>query len=288
VSGSRKRSSPSRFKVTAFQELEAYLTSEINSLGYPKAASFGFCVALVTYNVLAVLEADIRFFNRSPNRLAEVLCVEKTASAASLAVLLCLGLSGIKHLVLPEIAAGLAERGIASLHFDYRSCGESERERGWIDWRSRVDDAFYGLAWLAQNDVIDANHLLMLHVPSRQRRGNQPWSRSTTSFRSVLRFSPPTRRSRQEGEAARCRRLPQPLRAGSTWPASTQCSILIQKMPHAESVEDQYPWSTARTTTPPSSKASNPFLRTRQDRRAGSQFRMPTATISMQGLALPA
>jgi hypothetical protein len=42
---------------TAFQELEAHLHSEINTLGYPKAALFGFCVALVAYNVLAVVKA---------------------------------------------------------------------------------------------------------------------------------------------------------------------------------------------------------------------------------------
>lgn len=45
---------------TAFQELEAHLHSEINSLGYPKAALFGFCVALVTYNVLALVKAALR------------------------------------------------------------------------------------------------------------------------------------------------------------------------------------------------------------------------------------
>jgi len=45
---------------TAFQELEAHLHSEINSLGYPKAALFGFCVALVAYNVLAVVKAALR------------------------------------------------------------------------------------------------------------------------------------------------------------------------------------------------------------------------------------
>jgi Transposase DDE domain len=45
---------------TAFQELEAHLSSEINSLGYPKAALFGFCVALVAYNVLAVVKAALR------------------------------------------------------------------------------------------------------------------------------------------------------------------------------------------------------------------------------------
>ena len=45
---------------TAFQELEVHLHSEINSLGYPKAALFGFCVALVAYNVLAVVKAALR------------------------------------------------------------------------------------------------------------------------------------------------------------------------------------------------------------------------------------
>jgi len=45
---------------TAFQELESHLHSEINSLGYPRAALFGFCVALVAYNVLAVVKAALR------------------------------------------------------------------------------------------------------------------------------------------------------------------------------------------------------------------------------------
>lgn len=45
---------------TLFQELEAHLHSEINTLGYPKAALFGFCVALVAYNALAVVKAALR------------------------------------------------------------------------------------------------------------------------------------------------------------------------------------------------------------------------------------
>lgn len=45
---------------TMFQELEAHLHSEINTLGYPKAALFGFCVALVAYNALAVVKAALR------------------------------------------------------------------------------------------------------------------------------------------------------------------------------------------------------------------------------------
>lgn len=45
---------------TAFKHLEAYFHSEINTLGYPKAALFGFCLALVAYNLLAVVLAALR------------------------------------------------------------------------------------------------------------------------------------------------------------------------------------------------------------------------------------
>jgi IS4 transposase len=45
---------------TAFQHLEAYFHSEINTLGYPKAALFGFCLALVAYNMIAVVMAALR------------------------------------------------------------------------------------------------------------------------------------------------------------------------------------------------------------------------------------
>jgi IS4 transposase len=45
---------------TAFQELEAALNGEIDTLGYPKAALFAFCVALVSYNVLSTVKAALR------------------------------------------------------------------------------------------------------------------------------------------------------------------------------------------------------------------------------------
>ena len=45
---------------TAFAELEATLNGEVNTLGYPKAALFAFCVALVAYNVLSTLKAALR------------------------------------------------------------------------------------------------------------------------------------------------------------------------------------------------------------------------------------
>jgi IS4 transposase len=45
---------------TAFAELEATLSGEVNTLGYPKAALFAFCVALVSYNVLSTVKAALR------------------------------------------------------------------------------------------------------------------------------------------------------------------------------------------------------------------------------------
>jgi IS4 transposase len=44
----------------AFHELTVALNCEVNTLGYPKAALFGFCVAVAAYNVLAVLKAALR------------------------------------------------------------------------------------------------------------------------------------------------------------------------------------------------------------------------------------
>lgn len=44
---------------TAFQRLAEYLNSEINALGYPRAALFGFCVALVAYISMSVVKAAL-------------------------------------------------------------------------------------------------------------------------------------------------------------------------------------------------------------------------------------
>ena len=50
-----------RWKIeTAFQELTKHLNSEINTLGYPKAALFAFSIALIAYNVMSVIQAALR------------------------------------------------------------------------------------------------------------------------------------------------------------------------------------------------------------------------------------
>ena len=45
---------------TMFQQLEAQLHSEVNTLGYPRAALFAFCIALIAYNALGVINAVLR------------------------------------------------------------------------------------------------------------------------------------------------------------------------------------------------------------------------------------
>lgn len=43
-----------------FQDLTVALTCEIRTLGYPKAALFGFCLALVAYNAISLVQAALR------------------------------------------------------------------------------------------------------------------------------------------------------------------------------------------------------------------------------------
>jgi len=45
---------------TMFQELTETLTCEVNTLGYPKAALFGFCLALMAYHAVSVIKAALR------------------------------------------------------------------------------------------------------------------------------------------------------------------------------------------------------------------------------------
>ena len=43
-----------------FLEMTETLTCEINTLGYPKAALFAFCLALMAYNAVSVIKAALR------------------------------------------------------------------------------------------------------------------------------------------------------------------------------------------------------------------------------------
>lgn len=45
---------------TAFQEITETLSCELNTLGYPPAALFAFCLALLAYNAVSLLKASLR------------------------------------------------------------------------------------------------------------------------------------------------------------------------------------------------------------------------------------
>jgi IS4 transposase len=59
---------------TMFQKIESILASEIKTLGYPRAALFSFCVALMGFNVLSMLQAAVETEHgiepRSPEELS--------------------------------------------------------------------------------------------------------------------------------------------------------------------------------------------------------------------------
>lgn len=57
---------------TAFQELTVYLRCEVDTLGYPRAALLGFCVALVAYNVMSTVKAALRAAHGSDKVEADV------------------------------------------------------------------------------------------------------------------------------------------------------------------------------------------------------------------------
>jgi hypothetical protein len=57
---------------TAFGEMAEVLANEINTLAYPKAALFGFCVGLVAYNVLGVVKGALRAAHGAEKVNAEV------------------------------------------------------------------------------------------------------------------------------------------------------------------------------------------------------------------------
>jgi hypothetical protein len=79
---------------TAFQKLTCYLNSEIDTLGYPQAALFGFCLALVAFNLYAVIMAALRATHPT-------LDIDRTISEYSMAGEIAATMNGM-NLFVPE------------------------------------------------------------------------------------------------------------------------------------------------------------------------------------------
>jgi len=61
--------------------------------------------------------------------------------------------------VLEALADELATAGLGTLSLDFRGCGESEGEPGWLDPFMRVEDALHAFAWMTQCPQLDAGRL---------------------------------------------------------------------------------------------------------------------------------
>ena len=103
-------------------------------------------------------QMELRFSNARGEQLAATLQLPE-ASGPHPGVLLCQGLSGVRRLVMPEVAGALAQVGIASLRFDYAGFGDSEGARGWLDPISRAGDAQCALTQLRTQPEVDASRI---------------------------------------------------------------------------------------------------------------------------------
>ena len=101
---------------------------------------------------------ELRFSNERGEQLAASFHAA-SGDAKTPAVLLCQGLSGVRNLVLPEVAQSLEAAGISSMRFDYTGFGDSEGQRGWIDPAGRVSDARCALNVLKSQPEVDAMRL---------------------------------------------------------------------------------------------------------------------------------
>lgn len=76
---------------TAFQKMAESLEGEIKTLGYPKAALFGFCMALVCYNVLSVVRgaaASVHGREAADQLSSYYMCHEVASTAEGMSVIL--------------------------------------------------------------------------------------------------------------------------------------------------------------------------------------------------------
>lgn len=99
------------------------------------------------------MESEVEIVNRNGEKLAAT-WNQAAGSSPTPAVLLCQGLSGVRNLVLPTVAAALGAVGISSIRFDYAGFGDSDGVRGWIDPGKRLEDARFVLAWLLGNQNV--------------------------------------------------------------------------------------------------------------------------------------
>ena len=103
---------------TAFQHLEQNFHSEINTLGYPRAALFSFCMALVAYNIMAVVMAALRIQHgseRVDERVSTYAMTDEVSATyrGMMIAIPAVEWEGFSHLTMAEFAGVLLEMAAA-------------------------------------------------------------------------------------------------------------------------------------------------------------------------------
>lgn len=103
---------------------------------------------------------DVAFYSEGCRLSGHLYLPEKAESEEKLpGVVLAHGFTGIKELILPDVAARLAEGGFAVLAFDYRGFGTSEGQRGRLLAFEQVADIRNAMTFLGTHPRVNAERI---------------------------------------------------------------------------------------------------------------------------------
>jgi pimeloyl-ACP methyl ester carboxylesterase len=97
----------------------------------------------------------VEFFSGPSHRLKAIFCSPNDRPGPFSAVILCNGYMGLKEIYMPQVAAALAEAGIASLAFDYRGFGESEGPRYRLLPMEQIEDIHNAISYIGSRLDVD-------------------------------------------------------------------------------------------------------------------------------------
>lgn len=106
---------------------------------------------------------NINFYSKDSVRLSGDLYIPQFSKPDQKfpAIVLCQGLSGEKHKVLPLVAKEFASAGYVVLAFDYAGCGQSEDRRKctYVFPDERIDDTMSAIAYVNQLPHVDPTRI---------------------------------------------------------------------------------------------------------------------------------
>lgn len=103
---------------------------------------------------------DVAFYSEGYRLSGHLYLPEKIGEDEKMAgVVLAHGFTGIKELILPDVAARFARQGLAALTFDYRGFGTSEGQRGRLLAPEQVVDIRNAVTFLGTRTEVNAERI---------------------------------------------------------------------------------------------------------------------------------